>query len=183
MALGWPVVSLSVLLGIRSDGHRPLGLNRQRRGKRSPLCDSWVGASMRAFVKPPLNSDIQWFSGSSPRDMVVVTSLSRLLLVVGSSSRILRCKVGVSRATEPVARSNFYPCRHQAGHHIPHTRKAPGPHPCYQRAPSMRTVAHRRPAAVSGALTFNAHDASFSAMFNNVLCLPADGFELRPVGD
>ena len=35
---------LIVLLGIRPDGHCPLGLNRQRRGKRSPLCESWVGA-------------------------------------------------------------------------------------------------------------------------------------------
>src|SRR6202521_4236906 len=48
---------------------------------------------------------------------------------------------------------------------------------------SLRTVARRRPAAFSGALTFNVHDAPFSAMFNNVLCLPADGFELRPIGD
>ena len=96
---------------------------------------------------------------------------------------ILRFKVGVYRAAEPVARSNFYPCRHQAGHHIPHAREALGPNPGYQRAPSLRTVARRRPAAVSGALTFNVHDASFSAMFNNVLCLPADGFELRPLRD
>jgi len=56
---------------------------------------------------------------------------------------------------EPVARSNFYPCRHQAGHHIPHTRKALRPNPGYQRTPSLRTVACRRPAVVSGALTFN----------------------------
>jgi hypothetical protein len=34
-------------------------------------------------------------------------------------------------AAEPVARSNFYPCRHQAGHHIPHTREALGPNPGY----------------------------------------------------
>jgi hypothetical protein len=79
--------------------------------------------------------------------------------------------------------SNFYRCRHQAGHHIPHTREALGPNPCYQRAPSIGTVARRRPAVVSGALTFNAHDAPFCAVDNNVLCLPADGFELRPVGD
>ena len=94
----------------------------------------------------------------------------------------LRFKVGVFRA-EPIARSNFYPCRHQAGHLIPHAREALGPNPGYQRTPSLRTVARRRPADVSGALTFNAHDASFSAMFNNVLRLTADGFELRPIGD
>ena len=94
----------------------------------------------------------------------------------------LTFKVGVYRA-EPVARSNFYPCRHQASHHIPHAREALGPNPDYQRAPSLRTVARRRPAPVSGALTFNVHDASFSAMFNNVPCLRADGFELRPIGD
>src|SRR6202521_4507796 len=37
-------VDLSVLLGIRPDGQCPLGLNRQRREKRSALCESWVGA-------------------------------------------------------------------------------------------------------------------------------------------
>jgi hypothetical protein len=96
----------------------------------------------------------------------------------------LSFKVGVYRA-EPVARSNFYPCRQQAGHHIPHAREALGPNPGYQRTPSLKTVARRRPAAISGALTFNAHDASFFALFNNMLCLrlPTDGFELRPVGD
>ena len=105
-------------------------------------------------------------------------SVDRLLVI-----RLhLRFKVGVYRA-EPVARSNFYPCRHQSGHHIPHAREALGPNPGYQRAPSKRTVARRRPAPVSGALTFNAHDASFSAMFNNVLYLPVDGFELRPLRD
>ena len=80
-------------------------------------------------------------------------------------------------------RATFYPCRHQAGHHIPHAREALGRNPCYQRAPSLRTVARRRPAAISGALTFKAHDASFSAMGDNVLCLPTDGFELRPLRD
>ena len=35
---------------------------------------------------------------------------------------LMRFKVGVYRA-EPVARSNFYPCRHQAGHLIPHARE------------------------------------------------------------
>ena len=58
-----------------------------------------------------------------------------------------------------------------------------GPNPGYQRATSLSTVARRRPAAVSGTLTFNVHDASFSAMFYNMLCLRADGFELRPIGD
>ena len=146
---------------------------------------------MRTFVKPPLNSDVQWFSEVSPsvrlslrrRYVVIHDSVAGALLVVDASQCILRFKVGVSRATEPIARSNFYPCRHQAGHHIPHAREALGPNPGYQRAPSMRTVAGRRPAPTSGALTFNVHDASFSAMFNNVLCLPADGFELRPAGD
>ena len=90
---------------------------------------------------------------------------------------------GVCRASEPVARCNFYPCRHEAGHHIPHTRKALGPHPGYQRTPSLRTVACKQPAAVSGALTFNAHDAPFDAVGTNPLCLPADGFELRPLRD
>ena len=36
--------ALHVLLGIRPDGHCPLGLNRQPRRKRSPLCESWVSA-------------------------------------------------------------------------------------------------------------------------------------------
>src|SRR5208282_2467692 len=93
---------------------------------------------------------------------------------------ILRFKVGVCRVTEPVARSNFYPCRHQAGHHIPHTREALGPNPGYQRAPSVQTVARRRPAVVSGALTFNSHVAPW---LTNLQYLLADGFELRPVGD
>jgi hippurate hydrolase len=34
-------------------------------------------ASMRALVKPPLNSDVQWFSEVSPSDAVVVTSSLR----------------------------------------------------------------------------------------------------------
>ena len=90
----------------------------------------------------------------------------RCLLVVDPRSCILRFKVGVCRASEPVARCNFYPCRHEAGHHIPHTRKALGPNPCYQRAPSLRTVARRQPAAASGALTFNSHDAPWCAIGN-----------------
>ena len=95
----------------------------------------------------------------------------------------LRFKVGVYRA-EPVARSNFYPCRHQAGHHIPHAREALGANPAYQRAPSVWTVARWRPAAISGVLTFNSHNAPF-CMVNSKPCtaLLADGFEFGPVGD
>jgi hypothetical protein len=46
--------SVAVLLGIRPDGHCPLGLNRQPRKKRSPLCESWVGAidPLRPFELP-----------------------------------------------------------------------------------------------------------------------------------
>ena len=89
--------------------------------------------SMRAFVEPPefRFSVIQWIVSSC----YGVVSMFRLQLVVDPSSYILRFKVGVYRAPEPVARSNFYPCRHWAGHHIPHARKAPGPNPGYQRAP------------------------------------------------
>src|ERR1700674_5763147 len=139
-----------------------------------------MAASMRAFVKPPLEfrcSVVHW------RLLRVRDSVAAACLSLTRVHAFVRFKVGVSRATEPVARSNFYPCRHQASHHIPHAREALGPNPGYQRAPSMRTVARRRPAAVSGALTFNVHDASFSAMFNNVRCLRADGFELRPMRD
>src|ERR1700680_1335825 len=117
------------------------------------------------------------------RYVVIHDSVAGACLSLTRVHAFVRFKVGVSRATEPVARSNFYPCRRQASHHIPHAREALGPNPGYQRAPSLRTVARRRPAATSGALTFNVHDAPFSAMFNNVLCLPADGFELRPIGD
>ena len=128
------------------------------------------GCFYEGVCQAPLNSDVQWFNGLSPLAAVSL-SMIRLQLVVDPSLCILRFKVGVYRAPEPVARSNFYPCRRQAGHHIPHTRKALGPSPGYQRAPSLRTVACKQPAAVSGALTFNAHDASFSAMGNNVLCI------------
>ena len=122
------------------------------------------------------------FSSCGHRYVAIDDSVAGLC-VVDPSSCILRFKVRVYMVAEPVARSNFYPCRHQAGHHIPHARKALGPHPGYQRAPSSRTVACKQPAAVPGALTFDAHDASFSAMFRNVLCLLANGFELRPLRD
>ena len=137
-----------------------------------------MAASMRAFGKPPR---ISMFSGSVDCLLGCRGAVIRLLACLCPKVR-LRFKVGVI-TSEPVARSNFYPCRHQAGHHIPHAREALGPHPGYQRAPSLRTVALRRPAAVSGALTFNAHDLPFSAMDNNVLCLRTAGFELRPIGD
>jgi hypothetical protein len=38
------VATWLVLRGIRPDGHCPLGLNCQPSRKRSPLCESWVGA-------------------------------------------------------------------------------------------------------------------------------------------
>jgi hypothetical protein len=111
---------------------------------------------------PPYNPDVQWFRELSLPYAIVIQSLlhnrCRCLLLVDPISCISEFKVGVI-ASEPVARSNFYPCRHQAGHHIPHTRVALGPNPCYQRTPSLRTVARKQPADTSGALTFNSHDA------------------------
>ena len=94
----------------------------------------------------------------------------------------MRFKVGVCGGSEPVARCNFYPCRHAAGHHIPHTRKALGPTPGYQRTPSLRTVARRQPADVPGALTLNSHDAPFCAGDNNVQYLYPMGLSFAPSG-
>ena len=74
-----------------------------------------------------------------------------------------RCE-GWGRASESVARANFYPCQQKAGYHIPYTRKALDPNPGYQRAPSLRTIASGQPADAAGTLTFNSHDAALCAV-------------------
>jgi hypothetical protein len=121
-----------------------------------------VGFYEGRLSSPPSNPDVQWLIGSSLPYAHVMTFVMHnrfsCLLVADPSSCISEFKVGVI-TSEPVARSNFYPCRHQAGHHIPHARVALGPNPCYQRTPSLRTVARKQPADTSGALTFNSHDA------------------------
>jgi hypothetical protein len=67
----------TVLPGIRPDGHGLLGLNRQRRRKRPPICKSWMGAidplpsakmlrtGRRNRLKPPFKSSQRVASTSS----------------------------------------------------------------------------------------------------------------------
>ena len=80
------------------------------------------------------------------------------------------------QVAEPVARSNFYPCRHQAGHHIPHTRKALGPHPCYQRAPIFADGRSQATRSHLGRVDLQYSRCIILRDGNNMLCLPADGF-------
>src|SRR5947207_10601461 len=80
---------LSVLLGIRPDGHCPLGLNRQPRRKRSPLCESWVSAIdpiHYAYRGNDHRSYLAWLTGLS-----VIVHLER----ARNEFRLVTATVGV----------------------------------------------------------------------------------------
>jgi hypothetical protein len=121
--------------------------------------DRSTSASMRAFVKPPLNPDVQWFIEVSLRYAVSMTLLCivgrRCLLVAEPSSRISEFKVGVYRAPRPLLGLTSIRAGTRPVTTYRIRAKALGPNPCYQRTPSNRTVARKPPADVSGALTFN----------------------------
>ena len=79
-----------------------------------------------------------------------------------------------------VARANFYPCRHQAGHHIPHRAKRWVHTPLPTRPILERTVARRATRLLSGRV-----DLQFSLMHGrgrplSRLCFAAGDLSLRP---